>query len=301
MPPIKPGRWSVNPGDIDPRWLWGWQGLKAAVIFADQRPFELVHRQTFLLEEGTPGVLPTPDGQGIDIETEITYTLPTAPKYTVDLSSGCAIACGVLITGTPAFPNQFWGITHNNTDSSPFQSLTLGIDSSGFWAFFRNDGTGLQTINHSGITPSIGDFILMVGVVDANGDESFWSFLGDGTFYSDSGNSTASLAYGATSELVIGSQPGTAGRNPQSIFRFGYLWDRGLTESEVRLLAQDPYGLIRPRAQTLPSFSSLYATADQTLFDVVDELDTTINLFDSINDDPDTPTDTDWINNEVTP
>lgn len=45
--------------------------------------------------------------------------------------------------------------------------------------------------------------------------------------------------------------------------------------------------------------TSLFATADGTITDVVDEADTTVDLFASIDDDPDTPSDTDWINNAV--
>lgn len=43
----------------------------------------------------------------------------------------------------------------------------------------------------------------------------------------------------------------------------------------------------------------LYANADGTIADVVDELDTTTNLYQSVDDDPDSPNDTDWVNNTV--
>ena len=45
------------------------------------------------------------------------------------------------------------------------------------------------------------------------------------------------------------------------------------------------------------STTSLYPTGDGTLTTLVDEADVTTGLFDSIDDDPATPTDTDWINN----
>lgn len=43
--------------------------------------------------------------------------------------------------------------------------------------------------------------------------------------------------------------------------------------------------------------ASLYATATQTISDVVDETDATSNLHESIDDDPASPNDADWINN----
>ena len=43
--------------------------------------------------------------------------------------------------------------------------------------------------------------------------------------------------------------------------------------------------------------ASLYATGDQGFTDVVNENDTTTNLYQSVDDDPDSPSDSDWINN----
>lgn len=45
-----------------------------------------------------------------------------------------------------------------------------------------------------------------------------------------------------------------------------------------------------------PSFT-IHANEDGTIVNVVDELDTTIDLFLSVDDDPATPTDSDWVNN----
>ncbi len=45
----------------------------------------------------------------------------------------------------------------------------------------------------------------------------------------------------------------------------------------------------------------LYATADGTIVAVVDEIDGTTDIWESIDDDPASPTDSDWINNAITP
>jgi hypothetical protein len=52
------------------------------------------------------------------------------------------------------------------------------------------------------------------------------------------------------------------------------------------------------RPASLPS-ASLFATATGTTVDVVDETDATSDLHLSVDDDPDAPTDTDWVNNAV--
>lgn len=46
---------------------------------------------------------------------------------------------------------------------------------------------------------------------------------------------------------------------------------------------------------------TLYATSDGTISSVVNELDTTTNLYQSVDDDPATPSDSDYINNTITP
>lgn len=45
--------------------------------------------------------------------------------------------------------------------------------------------------------------------------------------------------------------------------------------------------------------ANLFATGTGTVADVVDEADTTTDLHLSVDDDPDAPTDTDWVNNSV--
>ncbi len=52
--------------------------------------------------------------------------------------------------------------------------------------------------------------------------------------------------------------------------------------------------VIKPAAG---STTTLYATADGTILSVVDETDGTTNIYTSVDDDPGTPTDSDWINN----
>jgi len=47
------------------------------------------------------------------------------------------------------------------------------------------------------------------------------------------------------------------------------------------------------------SMVNLYATLDGTVSNVVNELDASSPLWSSINDDPSTPTDSDWVNNAV--
>ena len=46
---------------------------------------------------------------------------------------------------------------------------------------------------------------------------------------------------------------------------------------------------------------SLFATADGTITAVVDEIDGTTDIWESIDDEPASPNDADWINNAITP
>lgn len=65
-----------------------------------------------------------------------------------------------------------------------------------------------------------------------------------------------------------------------------------------------PVGRPVPRSTWIPlltalSSTSLFATGDGTIADVVDEADAATGLFDSVDDDPASPDDNDWVNNAV--
>lgn len=72
-------------------------------------------------------------------------------------------------------------------------------------------------------------------------------------------------------------------------------------------LTEDGEGVFDPITETgklvfdLALTVTLFATADGTITDVVNELDAASPLWSSIDDDPATPTDTDWVNNAIPP
>ena len=83
-------------------------------------------------------------------------------------------------------------------------------------------------------------------------------------------------------------------------YTVAYAWDRHITDAEIRLLLDDPYGPIR-MADPSPSglTVSLFATATGTITAVVDETDATSDIHLSVDDDPASPTDADWMNSSV--
>ncbi len=126
---------------------------------------------------------------------------------------------------------------------------------------------------------------------------------GNATSSSNAGNVGESIFFGAhsTNDPAVGVT--IAG---------GWCWSRhfgmlsGFAPHEARgmeAFIEDPFGMFRPNLSPFFPASisgvtvTLYATADGTLTNVVDEIDTTIDLYQSVDDDPATPTDADWVNN----
>ncbi len=68
-------------------------------------------------------------------------------------------------------------------------------------------------------------------------------------------------------------------------------------------IVPDPFSVLRQKlTPTFPAIAPstvLYATGDGTIQSVVNELDTTTNLYQSVDDDPTTPTDSDFVNNRL--
>lgn len=122
------------------------------------------------------------------------------------------------------------------------------------------------------------------------------SYSGTGSTVPNTSFTTIRMGFGRPSTSGLYSFP------DQSVVAGG-VWNRVLTFDEIQRISHDPFALIRPRDTiVIPSAAAgttytLYATADGTISSIVNELDTTTNLYQSVDDDPATPTDSDWVNN----
>lgn len=284
MPAVKP-LWIAGPESIDPDWLWAWEGLVACVPFlAPGDAIEIVSGVRGSLITGGQYIL-TPYGTAWDTRTtagRMRFQIPGIPTGDTEMSVfliGDIEEAGPIMTfRVDAFADEY----------------DLGIDPVGEkeWRFNGAiapstwPGNGLHSI---GVAREVGGLTTFVTNGDKVETATGGSSLGDGS------NPSNILLGGAGETDLTGTAAATI---------LVYVWDRVLSSEQLRAIGNDPYGPIRPvmwepwMADTASSVS-LYATADGTITTLVDEADLTVNLYTSIDDDPATPTDTDWVNNST--
>lgn len=293
MPPIKPGLWSVNPADIDPSYLNLWHSLIACVPMLQRgRPVEVVrHHVASTVVNAEPNPTLTRYGWAIDhLRGNDSGLAWDAGLYgdVAGLNEGTAVGIIDITGGSDAGGAGMFGFFDSTGAGLGFYTSS---DEVARFAFKGNDlaaGTSLQ-----GAGPH-----LYVGRA-RDTTQTFEIYRPDGTLFA------------SASQAVSGSMPSNGRLNVGCIFgstisvnaqmAFGALWGRYLSDAEIRQLTADPFGMIRPAVQGLPSLptASLFATGTGTTANLVDEADTTTNLHESIDDDPSSPNDSDWVNNVI--
>ncbi len=300
MPPIKPGRWSVNPADIDPINLNLWNRLVSLVPIWENNP--RVHDVIWTGGANNPAT-PT------NVTTQSMKFGPTLAFDGVD----DYLEWDTAISPYGGLTELSWVIVIRPNDITNAQS------------FVRKDGTfNFQFSPDAGLdrwliglwpggTLSVNRFLDPVIIDTWYVVVGRWRSSDQQLTISDRGLDDPSGIV-RTQSLSV-SPTGALGNTGSNQYRWGTTeggnedanadvaffaaWDRKLSDPEAAQLVRDPFGMIRPSPSVASAFASLYSTVDATIVDVVNEVDAGSPLWSSINDDPETPTDTDWINNEV--
>lgn len=148
------------------------------------------------------------------------------------------LACSVRYVGTPDGHSVPFGITHNTSNSSPWQSFSIDF----FGGVFRIIGnSGGNSFNDSSsIAPAVGVVYNLVASVTPAA-RRFWI---DGVLRSHVVGSTSNPTYGATSEVSAGFSGGGF-RNANIRFHGGGIWNREWTHSDVMAFQLDPFSICR--------------------------------------------------------
>jgi len=212
------------------------------------------------------------------------------------------INVGQTITSAPT---GFTEITNN------------GVTPLGYWYKKVAVGSDTATFDLSGVNAA---GMVVVAVQD-------WKGTLDGVEISTptATNDPASLtpSWGSAATLWIVSAGATGGTNPsvtawptnyteidQATGNFGTDVMAGMASRSLEASSEDPDAFTvggsaeNVRAATLAiqpagAVTSLFATSTQTIVDVVDETDATSDLHLSVDDDPASPNDADWVNNAI--
>ncbi len=280
MPLIKPGRWTVNPADIDPRFLNLWSDLKWIVpLWQGDNPGKGVH-------------VITPNG-GLQIASTATWTTGSG-KYGHWVDGVNCSGDSDLVLGPLPVPLRFSGFddftimfVFKFNDASNFTPY-LGQDSassSGRVEVYLNGSDQLICQVVAGGTSGLGtptitfidgeDYVVTVSRED--GGTEFAGYVNGVLDNRNPGNGAQS----ANTSLPLGvfGSPGTSWVGAET--GRGYLvaaWDRAFSEEEHLAIHRDPFGFIRPKVEPSGIFSSLYANADGTIESVVNEVDSVLGF-----------------------
>ncbi len=296
MPPTKPGRWAVSPAEIDPQWSSFWTGLIFCAPLMEGsglRAFD--HAGRIMSSTNSTGGAwePSTHGRGWS-------TYNTAGRMTFDAAPGASIPprgdseISVFVAGRMSQVGNLTNavITFGVDDFAVAYSLSINYAGIDDWAF--NNAASLVAT-----WPAAEDGeVHTIGVSRQVGGAT--RFIADGVFQAEvTGDATLSGA--GDDNILLGGAIRTNSTRMGVNTAIAYVWDRVLSDEELIRLHADPFGPVRPAPIFGGLTVTLFATADGTITSVVDETDGTTDIWQSIDDDPATPTDTDWVNNNIDP
>lgn len=290
MPPVKPGRWSVNPSSIGPNYQSLWKGLVALVpVWGDPTPIELVKRKL--------------------------ATDTTRPKMTpvVDRFGPALRQSQALDTGASWLAGDYDEFSTNPATTLAWVGTRVGVgDATGphMWGYYVSESVQIRLVSFDDeiFYLEYNDAFIGSVVMPANTPLLGLAFVSNGRQYLRVYNLLTTERIASGSDSSVFTPPAAGGRlvlGSAAALSIGVdhtlaaAWNRELTDAEIQSLLIDPFGMIRPKVESQGAVASLYATATHTIDDVVDEADTTVDLHLSVDDDPSVPNDADWVNNAV--
>ncbi len=264
--PKKPGPWSVNPADIDPRYQGLWKNLVALYPLWEpgtDRAFDVAGHTTGVAGVlGETQALPSPlgverqfdtpgTGHGIKVATQEQWAVyfegqPNATfwviaRYNAGGSGRRAFASAS--TGA-ATTNLYLG--NDNVDNARFQ--------------LRVNATGIDLVSGGGKL-SAGDLYHYFGVLRNGSMHLYIASAEDASlpFRLDASNTTQAgetMAFDQAHDVAIGGMDGDTAdgqRNWDGAVVIAASWTRALSEADMRMLVQDPFGMIRPSLVAPPT------------------------------------------------
>ena len=288
---LKPAPWNAGPGLVAPEYDHFWNGLYFALPLweGNVRPYDIVSGLTPDNVSGSPITDATDLGPAVGTDSDndaIEFDSLVIP--TGDFSMG------VLIKRTGVVSSN-GRIFHGSVSANDF---TLRNDGSTIELHLTGISTNLDFGDDGSICMPLDEWRLIC-VSHESGRQEVRSIALDGSV-------SATVTATNTGNYTGGNGIDFGSNGSQDIphnLAVVYMWeDRFLELDEWLQLAVDPFGMFRPNWGYLAqagSLASLYANADGTINNLVNEVDATSPLWSSIDDDPDSPTDADWVNNAV--
>lgn len=238
----KPGRWAVSPASVDPQWRWAWRGLRRAYLFnektrassssADDDHFDVASRVITTRDRSRwsmgpygPAIEIVSTGSQVDslretAPTPVSGSTPRTALMVVRIRTTASGGHFSIDPGDSGSTGQRWTLRQQSS------ILRIEIQGSGY---------------NSSLAPAVGEWVVLGCVFDGStlGDNRL--FL-NGDFEQASGG--AAVNTNPAYQLKIGGY--TSGNEGNHDIAGAWLWDRALSDDEIRRLTGDPFGPFRP-------------------------------------------------------
>ncbi len=285
---------------VKPEWRDYWRGLVAAVPVVEGPNGPYVSELLTGLQSTAGDTVPSnrwfldpPGHWGWIINGQLSVikvNWATHPQWDRITSGGSATFMGRLV---------YW----NESSAGPVGIFGCLVGASRFG--FYTGSTEAAEFRYGGVSATVATSQVGTGrrvwVGRHDGDGNLTMDLYDAVTgeLQESASASGSVTPGTGGQLHVLGHPGSTDGGRFN-FAGGYIWDRRLTDTEVQRLLADFWGPLQPATvQQVNPVASLLATGTQTIADVVNENDNTTDLHLSVDDDPASPSDSDWVNNEV--
>jgi hypothetical protein len=172
------------------------------------------------------------------------------------------ITIGVLLrmTGSPSIFHTLFGVSHNSTDADPYFGYAIGLNGSSLLQCGSNSsGVSWNAVTGTNVSTLLGRQSVLVATFTTTRQE-LWL---NGASLASSTTARTNPTYGSGTTLGAGYYPGVS-RTAASIVQCGGIWNRALTDTEVKLFSSDPFGVCRPapvrrRSYSIPASSAYHA------------------------------------------
>lgn len=190
-------------------------------------------------------------GECVGTQVGFSVTTPTSLRLGLPLT----LACLCMFKGTPSSDSKVFGISFNNTAGSPFTSAEIGTGGGGSNIAINSNSSNAfyQVISSTGAASLVGLQSALVAVI-TSGRQELWL---NGVSIASSTTARSNPTYGASSTMDAGFYPAVS-RNNNIVVQCGGIWNRALSDSEVKLFSSDPFGIVEPviRRRTYSIFGS---------------------------------------------
>ena len=240
----KPSRHAFDRARVRPEWRWFWESAVSAVIGWEHAGAVFDYESRALLNGfSSPLMRATPSGLAMNLVSASDAFQTTAPN-SVRVGYPLTMFFGFTPTGASASAHStMYGVTHNNAASSPFASYTFAMSSDGNnMRVSCNTAGTLRTIFNASGPPLTSGAIMHLATTLKDGAQQIFK---DGAFVaSDTQALAAAPTYAATALLTFGDGA-FAVRVGSGDYHYGYTLAGALTNSQIAMIARDPYGMFR--------------------------------------------------------